>query len=541
MSGMPNKNPSDADKFREQYMNNLALRAKLNDVDLQANKMYKRTGVIPAELSDFRTTSEKLADIEMLKVEVRSKLMDIADGQESNKIAQSLTDNELLFYAQTATEINAILKPKYRFGIYAEIFIPFLQRYMNDTASANGVETGLQQAGGKRVLMNAENYARALATQEQLKSFVLIVEQNIKNAGMNDYFETPPFFFRTFQEVMNRTGTFLTTPKTPLKLVEDINRDADQNSRMKNLEDLNNVFKDFPTKSIMDNQLDRVVRIIATTDRNALTNALREVVGKVSVPPETEVILKRLMEAEGKKKGGRTIGSKNKPKVVATAVLEAAPATASTTAEAVPEKKKGQPEKQMKGQGLGSRVNAKGKPKPVKARKRIDVIVPEEDIDYSKGLLETKRFAPIGRYIINTHRLNKDVIALKRPSGSTLVNFPSEKVSSRLGDVVRLIVGGSIPSYEDFEALDDTERAYLHRIAKESRIIDRLSIPAPNKNELDKEIDDFEKMRGQILAGNDNKDLVRKFKLLLLKLTHKNIIPKTQSREILFELTTLGF
>lgn len=538
---MPNKNPSDADKFREQYMNNLALRAKLNDVDLQANKMYKRTGVIPAELSDFRTTSEKLADIEMLKVEVRSKLMDIADGQESNKIAQSLTDNELLFYAQTATEINAILKPKYRFGIYAEIFIPFLQRYMNDTASANGVETGLQQAGGKRVLMNAENYARALATQEQLKSFVLIVEQNIKNAGMNDYFETPPFFFRTFQEVMNRTGTFLTTPKTPLKLVEDINRDADQNSRMKNLEDLNNVFKDFPTKSIMDNQLDRVVRIIATTDRNALTNALREVVGKVSVPPETEVILKRLMEAEGKKKGGRTIGSKNKPKVVATAVLEEATATASTTAEAVPEKKKGQPEKQMKGQGLGSRVNAKGKPKPVKERKRIDVIVPEEDIDYSKGLLETKRFAPIGRYIINTHRLNKDVIALKRPSGSTLVNFPSEKVSSRLGDVVRLIVGGSIPSYEDFEALDDTERAYLHRIAKESRIIDRLSIPAPNKNELDKEIDDFEKMRGQILAGNDNKDLVRKFKLLLLKLTHKNIIPKTQSREILFELTTLGF
>ena len=541
MSGMPNKNPSDADKFREQYMNNLALRAKLNDVDLQANKMYKRTGVIPAELSDFRTTSEKLADIEMLKVEVRSKLMDIADGQESNKIAQSLTDNELLFYAQTATEINAILKPKYRFGIYAEIFIPFLQRYMNDTASANGVETGLQQAGGKRVLMNAENYARALATQEQLKSFVLIVEQNIKNAGMNDYFETPPFFFRTFTEVMNRTGTFLTTPKTPLKLVEDINRDADQNSRMKNLEDLNNVFKDFPTKSIMDNQLDRVVRIIATTDRNALTNALRDVVGKVSVPPETEVILKRLMEAEGKKKGGRTIGSKNKPKVVATAVLEEATATASTTAEAVPEKKKGQPEKQMKGQGLGSRVNAKGKPKPVKERKRIDVIVPEEDIDYSKGLLETKRFAPIGRYIINTHRLNKDVIALKRPSGSTLVNFPSEKVSSRLGDVVRLIVGGSIPSYEDFEALDDTERAYLHRIAKESRIIDRLSIPAPNKNELDKEIDDFEKMRGQILAGNDNKDLVRKFKLLLLKLTHKNIIPKTQSREILFELTTLGF
>ena len=539
-------------------MANLALRAKLDDVDLQANKLYNRTGIVPAELSDFRTTSEKLADVEMLKVEVRSKLMDIADGQESNKIAQSLTDNELLFYSQSATEINAILKPKYRFGIYAEIFIPFLQRYMNNTASANGVESGEQQTSGKRVLMNAENYARALATEEQLNNFVLKVEQYIRNAGLtvpavapeDDYLRTAPFL--AFKQAMSRTGTYLSVPKTPLQLAIDIGADADQDRKLQNFEDLNNVFQEFPTKTIMDNQLDRVGRIIATTDRNAITNALRVVVGKVSVPPETEVILGRLMQVVGKGKGGRKPGSKNKEKVVAEAVLEEAMVEAvpirqgdgekGEKAEKAPRTNAGQGlGRKIKGQGLGSRVNAKGKPKPVKERKRIDVIVPEEDIDYSKGMLETKRFAPIGRYIINTHRLNKDVIALKRPSGSTLVNFPSEKVSSRLGDVVRLIVGGSIPSYEDFEELDDTERAYLHRIAKESRIIDRLSIPAPNKNELDKEIDDFEKMRGQILAGNDNKDLVKKFKLLLLKLTHKNIIPKTQSREILFELTTLGF
>ena len=154
MSGQPNINPSDADKFRQQYLANLDLRAKLDDVNLQANKVYKRTGQLPVEPSDFRTMEEKLQDVERLKVEVRSKLSEITDGKEANKIAQELTPKQMVFYLQSSEAINNEIKPKYRLGIYAEIFLPFLQDYMNTQANINGIKTGLQQTSGKGVELN---------------------------------------------------------------------------------------------------------------------------------------------------------------------------------------------------------------------------------------------------------------------------------------------------------------------------------------------------------------------------------------------------
>jgi hypothetical protein len=53
-------------------------------------------------------------------------------------------------------------------------------------------------------------------------------------------------------------------------------------------------------------------------------------------------------------------------------------------------------------------------------------------------------------------------------------------------------------------------------------------------------MEDFEKMRGQILAGNDNKDLLKKFKLTLLKFAKDGRIPRREVNEILIEMASLG-
>ena len=81
MSGYPLKSVYDATKKRQKYIQELALRAKLDDVNLQANKLYKRTGVISA-LPDNRTTTEKLADLYRLRIEIFSKLSPVMSGDE---------------------------------------------------------------------------------------------------------------------------------------------------------------------------------------------------------------------------------------------------------------------------------------------------------------------------------------------------------------------------------------------------------------------------------------------------------------------------
>jgi hypothetical protein len=89
--------------------------------------------------------------------------------------------------------------------------------------------------------------------------------------------------------------------------------------------------------------------------------------------------------------------------------------------------------------------------------------------------------------------------------------------------------------------LEDDEKLYLHKLAKTTHLLDRLSIPTPNKRDDEKSINQFEIMKGEILNGNDSADLVKRFKLLIVKLVGKELLPKGQAKEILMELATLGY
>ena len=70
---------------------------------------------------------------------------------------------------------------------------------------------------------------------------------------------------------------------------------------------------------------------------------------------------------------------------------------------------------------------------------------------------------------------------------------------------------------------------------------DRLSVPAPSKDQEEKDFHQFEVMKGEIMSGNDSKELVKKFKILILKLSKQNILPKNEVQELLQDLLSLGY
>lgn len=130
MAGRLRVTPNDANAFRTEYLNTLALQSKINDLNLQANLLYKKTGMTPTQPTDTRLTIEKMADVEGLKQQVRSGLKDIADGQQSQAIVQELTPEELVFVSQHMPQIILEIRPKYRYGILAPIFLKYLQTLM---------------------------------------------------------------------------------------------------------------------------------------------------------------------------------------------------------------------------------------------------------------------------------------------------------------------------------------------------------------------------------------------------------------------------
>jgi hypothetical protein len=130
-----------------------------------------------------------------------------------------------------------------------------------------------------------------------------------------------------------------------------------------------------------------------------------------------------------------------------------------------------------------------------------------ENANYSEGIMSTSKHVPFGRFFINNHKLNDNIVSLKRPHGGNVCGLPVERVTAELGEVLRTITGGGQPTFNQLEKLSSEEKAYLYKIAKQSNIIDRLSIPTPNKDDDDKDINQFEIMKGEILAGNDSSEL----------------------------------
>jgi hypothetical protein len=185
---------------------------------------------------------------------------------------------------------------------------------------------------------------------------------------------------------------------------------------------------------------------------------------------------------------------------------------------------------------VGYGLKRRGRPKGSGIKKTFN-----DYVDPSIGVKSKTPFISFGKHYINSNKLQDSIISLRHKSGAGLQGLPSRKVSNNLSNIVKTIVGGGMPSYNDIDKLTDEEKNYLHQISKKSDLTQMLTIPTPSKDKLDKDFNQFEIMKGEIMAGNDSVELIKKFKVLLLKLVNSGQLPKPQVQEIMTELLEMGY
>jgi hypothetical protein len=178
----------------------------------------------------------------------------------------------------------------------------------------------------------------------------------------------------------------------------------------------------------------------------------------------------------------------------------------------------------IKGKGIKGRGLVKSKSSPT--------------IKAEGGIPPMERFAKFGRYVIDKQKLKDGQCVVRFDSGACIHKIPARRIGKEVQNVLTKIAGGGLPSYDDINALNQDDRRYLYNIQKLAKM--DAQIPSPDKDAETKDMEDFEKMRGQILAGNDNKDLLKKFKLTLLKFAKDGRIPRREVNEILIEMASLG-
>jgi len=619
MSGQPYKTPIDVKKARQAYLANLNLRAELDDKNLQANKIYIKTGQLPSEPPDTRTLTEKLADIQRLKIELSSKLQEITDGENAQAIVNQLDDNSIQFLIQNWTPIKEQMKKMYSKGVLAPIFINYLQRYMDNYAQTLGIESGLQQSTGAQLLANQKIIMNTLASQPELND----VLKAINDLGINN-----SIMGRTILQNIEVIKNF--ENNLPM-IFTNLNIESNAITKRQIIETLNDIVKDLPTKSDINTALAQLEQSVKASDIQGIQQVLDKIIEITTAGIEINeqiTILNDLIRKQSSVPSKMPEGVPIEPTQEAYLTQgpqELGPPPVPTTAEPFIPKtsiareptrreteirnfyrnptdpyfksnkirgdyikqgatfllqdEKGNTLNLLKDQngnvyqllsqmtkqlfdrepahlstsqyetvidlinkGLKELVPSAGtgmKGKGIAIRIRPSQVF-ESDIDRTIGVEASPKFAPLGRHLINTRQLDKDIVAIKRPAGSIIKTLPSQRVSKNLGNVIRKIVGNGIPSYDDINSLTEDEKYFLYKVANETKINDKLNIPTPNKDEQEKDINQFEILKGQILAGNDNPELVKKFKTLILKLANKDLIPRGQVKELLLDLATLG-
>lgn len=148
-----------------------------------------------------------------------------------------------------------------------------------------------------------------------------------------------------------------------------------------------------------------------------------------------------------------------------------------------------------------------------------------------------ERYQQLGRYIIHMPSLKKGVVNIKYPSKATIPALPQCLISQDLTDFILDLLEGGHMNTKLYEKLSKSDQTLFSKIANMAQINENLGIRNDVGEEEREMLKRFELVRGEIMAGNNNTQLLKGLKKLTLNLIGSGQISKHMGYGLLFELS----
>ena len=583
MSGQIAKTHADVNKKRNEYMENLSLQEEINDMNLQANKTYLLSGQLPpqSQMQDTRTTSEKLKDVESMKQSIASDFAGTIDPTSIyaliNKIIESplnLNNSLFRFFTQRASSIAEQYKKLYPLGIegdandiariyeyiknmYSDTQGKFqsTKSYMNSMSTnisnriigSNDLDIVLAQLDDcikniqftvqkginiglpnltilnvlrqkifelKQTIPNTEQMNRLMG---EFTSSANVIENNIRRIHYEEFFsllEKLPKYNEVIA-LINKINQFILGGNFDTA-IDGINRLKDMFGLLfeRNTQRIYDNFYQY-YKRPMDIESEQMrqlshMQTIQNIEQANLTNRENAKAKRVYIVNSYDdpiyvrnaMNLSDLQSVSSNRNSGSDDNSSDFPSVSGDSSIMA----------------------NSRGNGLKRRGRPRG-----------------SGISEKLVLNKKPNFIGFGINEINQKQLDKGLVKVRRNTKSNYMDMPTKRVSTNMQNILKTITGGGVPNYNDLSKLDEEEKSYLNKLVSRSELTDRISVPAPSKDQEEKDIHNFEVMRGQIMSGNDSQEIVKKFKLLIRKLSKQGLLPKNEVDDLLMLLIELGY
>jgi hypothetical protein len=531
MSLPPQRKPIDLDKFTMAYISNLNAQIA-NDAKVYNAVMANITGQAPpSQPADTRPIEEKLLDVERLKLDLRTQLKTLTDATNIQRIMSDLEQPSEIYRLQMAVQsfpsLYSLLKPNYAVGVPAIIFIDALDRLIQQQDQTRGVNIGLQESTGQDILLGIQEL-KNFATGKDYDDLLSLLDESEADSELIDSVQRLQYSMLTRENLMkleeeqNATGeplmqgvsSVLEQLPTRQRLKEMMNRLVGEEEDRDPI--LNELKGDIPDEIVLQN-LEDLKSLASEPQRPALSRQSTEMSGMTEELPYRQY-----------QQPFNPNYQQPSPNTYTGGFSQSAPAQETQeTQELFPMGGNGI-KRRMRGRGLVSTHSATtSREKKQKIRLKLEGVIEKP-----------KPYYPFGRYALNRNKLEQGILMIRSQSGAVVPKLPTQKVSKKICDILKVILSNSVPSYEAINDLEDTDKDLLHKILKEAHI-HHISTPSPNISKQEEDLRRFIILKGQMMAGQNSPIAIKELKRLIIKMMSQDILPKREAHQALLELAHL--
>lgn len=159
----------------------------------------------------------------------------------------------------------------------------------------------------------------------------------------------------------------------------------------------------------------------------------------------------------------------------------------------------------------------------------------------TKEKLHAHKEPNFGKYVLSSSLLKQGFLSLRYPSGAIIPSFPKTLISSTLQRILLDILYDKKFDEVDYHSLDEDDKKLFDRLCtfakldkKENLRFYRLKKYSDEQRDAD--VKRFNILRGELIAGNDNPDIVKELKKLLYKLMDERVINKRDYGSLMHRL-----
>ena len=153
---------------------------------------------------------------------------------------------------------------------------------------------------------------------------------------------------------------------------------------------------------------------------------------------------------------------------------------------------------------------------------------------------ESERYKEFGKYLLHIPSLKKGILNLKFPSFASIPTVKQTTLSRDLLDLIVDLMETNQVNKRLYTRMSKEDQDFFYTIAQKAGIDQTLGlgirVNETHKNDMER----FNLVRGQVIAGNNNPEVLRELKQYIVKFMRDGTMSKHQGNDLLFEISCLG-